>query len=116
MLENHHQPGGDQPHGHNGEHISSGIQETIKNACQEEKAWGYRLGDEELPMVVEFPRSGRQGRESWRVKVPLPSIARFGRLVYPLLGEVTNRDMRGSKSHGRPVRGSGAEMLQWESE
>ena len=23
-----------------------------------------------------------------------------GRLVYPLLGEVTNQDMRGSKSHG----------------
>jgi hypothetical protein len=24
------------------------------------------------------------------VKVPLPSVARNGRLVYPLLGEVTN--------------------------
>jgi hypothetical protein len=34
------------------------------------------------------------------VKVPTPSIARFGRLAYPLLGEVTNRDMRGRKSHG----------------
>jgi len=28
----------------------------------------------------------------------------FGRLAYPLLGEVTNRDMRGSKSHGCPDR------------
>ena len=51
-----------------------------------------------------FPRSGRQGRESWRVKVPLPSIARFGRLAYPLLGEVTNRVLRGRKSHGCPGR------------
>jgi hypothetical protein len=30
---------------------------------------------------------------------PLPSIARFGRLVYPGRGEVTNRGMFGSKSH-----------------
>ena len=51
-----------------------------------------------------FPRSGRQGRESWRVKVPLPSIARCGRLAYPLLGEVTNRVLRGRKSHGCPGR------------
>lgn len=55
--------------------------------------------------AVGLPRSGRQGRESSRVKVPLPSIARFGRLAYPLLGEVTNRDMRGRKSHGCPFRG-----------
>ncbi len=54
------------------------------------------------PATVGFPRSGRQGRESWGVKVPLPSIVRFGRLAYPLLGEVTNRDMRGRKSHGGP--------------
>ena len=50
-------------------------------------------------------RSGQQGRESWRVRVPSPSIARFGRLAYPLLGEVTDRDMRGRKSHGCPVVG-----------
>jgi hypothetical protein len=37
------------------------------------------------------------------VKVPLPSVAQNGRLAYPLLGEVTDRDMRGRKSHGRPV-------------
>ena len=42
----------------------------------------------------------QQGRKSLRVKVPLPSIARFGRVAYPLLGEVTNRDMRGRTSHG----------------
>ncbi len=47
--------------------------------------------------------SGQQGRESSGVKVPMPSVARFGRLAYPLLGEVTNRDMRGRKSHGCPV-------------
>ena len=52
-----------------------------------------------LKRAFEKPRSGRQGRHSWRVQVPLPSIARFGRLAYPLLGEVTNRDMRGRKSH-----------------
>jgi hypothetical protein len=47
--------------------------------------------------------SSRQGCESWRVKVPLPSVARNGRLVYSLLGEVTNRDRRGRRSHGCPV-------------
>ena len=47
--------------------------------------------------------SGRQGRESSGVKVPMPSVARFGRLAYPLLGEVTNRDMRGRKSHDCPA-------------
>jgi hypothetical protein len=52
--------------------------------------------------AVGFPRSGRQGRESWRVKVPLPSIARVGRLAYPPLGEVTNRDWRGRRRHGCP--------------
>ena len=65
---------------------------------------------------IGFPRSGQQGRESWRVKVPLPSIARFRRLAYPLLGEETNRDMRGSKSHGCPVYGSGVGSLLRESE
>ena len=50
-------------------------------------------------------RSGQQSRESWKVKVLPPSIARFGRLAYPLLGEVTDRDMRGRKSHGCPVVG-----------
>jgi len=34
--------------------------------------------------------SSRQGCESRRVKVPSPSVARNGRLAYPLLGEVTN--------------------------
>lgn len=32
-------------------------------------------------------------------KSPLPSIARFGRLVYPGRGEITNRRMFGGKSH-----------------
>ena len=53
-----------------------------------------------------LPRSGQQSRESWKVKVFLPSIARFGRLAYPLLGEVTNRDMRGRNNHGCPVQGN----------
>ena len=33
---------------------------------------------------------------------PLPSIARFGRLAYPMRGEVTNRVLLGRKRHGRP--------------
>ena len=33
---------------------------------------------------------------------PLPSIARFGRLAYPIRGEVTNRALLGCKRHGRP--------------
>ena len=41
---------------------------------------------------------------------PMPSIARFGRLAYPMRGEVTNRAVLGRKRHGRPehpVRMSG---------
>jgi hypothetical protein len=34
---------------------------------------------------------------------PPPSVARFGRLVYPMRGEVTNRDMLGGKRHSCPV-------------
>src|SRR5215471_15677844 len=33
---------------------------------------------------------------------PTPSIARFGRLAYPMRGEVTNRAVLGRKRHGRP--------------
>jgi hypothetical protein len=47
--------------------------------------------------------SGRQGRESCGVEVPTPSIARFGRLAYPMYGEVTNRNRLGRTSHGCPV-------------
>ena len=32
----------------------------------------------------------------------MPSIARFGRLAYPMRGEVTNRVLLGCKRHGRP--------------
>ena len=34
---------------------------------------------------------------------PYRQLPGFGRLAYPLRGEVTNRDMRGRKSHGRPA-------------
>src|SRR5262245_9717745 len=33
---------------------------------------------------------------------PLPSIARFGRLAYPMCGEVTTRTLLGCKRHGCP--------------
>ena len=33
---------------------------------------------------------------------PLPSVARFGRLAYPIRGEATNRALLGCKRHGRP--------------
>jgi hypothetical protein len=44
---------------------------------------------------------------------PMPSIARFGRLAYPMRGEVTNRAVLGRKSHGRPgpVEASGGNDL-----
>jgi hypothetical protein len=32
---------------------------------------------------------------------PMPSIARFGRLAYPMRGEVTNRAVLGRKRHSR---------------
>ena len=69
-------------------------------------------GVESFPEAIG-PGSSRQGCESWRVKVLLPSVAQNGRLAYPLLGEVTDRDMRGRKSHGRPVyyRNSGGSNL-----
>jgi hypothetical protein len=44
--------------------------------------------------------SSRQGCGSGGVGVPLPSVARNGRLAYPGHGEVTNRDRLGRRSHG----------------
>jgi hypothetical protein len=38
---------------------------------------------------------------------PMPSIARFGRLAYPMRGEVTNRAVLGRKRHGCPGIRSG---------
>ena len=38
---------------------------------------------------------------------PMPSIARFGRLAYPMRGEVTNRAVLGRKRNGRPGIRSG---------
>jgi len=58
---------------------------------------------QEVTLSVTGYGSSRQGCKSRRVKVPLPSVAQNGRLAYPLLGEVTDRDMRGRKSHSRPV-------------
>jgi hypothetical protein len=52
-------------------------------------------------------RSSRQGCEPWGVEVPLPSIARFGRLAYLDHGEVTNCGVPRRRSHGRPVAPTG---------
>ena len=42
----------------------------------------------------------------------MPSIARFGRLAYPMRGEVTNRVLLGCKRHGRPGTHIGGQ--RWE--
>ena len=42
----------------------------------------------------------------------LPSIARFGRLAYPIRGELTNRAELGRKRHGHPDIGTGCQL--WE--
>jgi hypothetical protein len=47
--------------------------------------------------------SSRQGCTCNGVKVPIPSIARFGRIAYPGRGEVTNHERLGRKSHGCPT-------------
>jgi hypothetical protein len=45
---------------------------------------------------------------------PLPSIARFGRLAYPMRGEVTNRVLLGCKRHGCPdIRKDAAVGTTW---
>src|SRR5215468_7977998 len=44
-------------------------------------------------------RSSRQGCKSGGVRVPVPSIACFGRLAYPRYAEVTKHDGLGRKSH-----------------
>ncbi len=63
------------------------------------------------PLKANSYRSGQQGRESSGVRVPMPSIARFGRLAYPMRGEVTNRDMLGARNHGCPMQ---INALRWE--
>ena len=42
---------------------------------------------------------------------PLPSIARFGRLAYPMRGEVTNRAVLGRKRHGCPWQSIGCRAV-----
>jgi site-specific DNA recombinase len=57
-------------------------------------------------LVDEWQRAGIEIvflNHEWGAS-PMPSVARFGRLAYPLLGEVTNRDMRGRRSHSYPER------------
>jgi hypothetical protein len=46
--------------------------------------------------------SGRQGHETNGVEVPAPSIARFGRLAYPMRVEVTIHVLLGRRCQGRP--------------
>jgi hypothetical protein len=40
------------------------------------------------------------GCDSYGVQVPCRQLPDFGRLVYPMRGEVTNRVLLGSKRHG----------------
>jgi hypothetical protein len=54
--------------------------------------------------------SSRQGCESSGVRVPVPSIARFGRLAYPIHVKATTRVLLGWKRHGCPA----AVPLRWE--
>ena len=55
-----------------------------------------------LPAAAHRGRSGssRQGCTSDRVKVPIPSMARFRRLAYPGRGEVTTHERLGRRNHG----------------
>src|SRR4030095_2898716 len=58
-------------------------------------------------VMRSVPSRGREqptSCESKRVKVPLPSIARFRRLAYPTSEEATTYSVLGSKRHGCPVR------------
>ena len=68
-----------------------------------------------LPAAPDAQRwgSSRQGCESRRVQVPLPSVARNGRLAYPRFGEVTNRKRREHKSHGCLVSQGTAVGATW---
>ena len=45
--------------------------------------------------------SSRQGCGSCGVRVPAPSIGRFGRLASPMREEVTNHVLLGTQRHGR---------------
>jgi hypothetical protein len=55
-------------------------------------------------LMLSRPLNSAFGGQPTRLQIlwgesPLPSIARFGRLVYPGHGEVTNRGVFGGKSH-----------------
>ena len=70
--------------------LKSGIMEDgLRSAMEKGTSQGSILSPLLSNIYLHYG-SSRQGCESWRVKVPLPSVARNGRLVYPLLGEVTN--------------------------
>src|SRR5262252_5920616 len=75
--------------------------------------WGNARGAKGPNCLECLFQSGRQGRDDKGVGAaskaadlgggrPLPSIARFGRLAYPIRGEATNRALLGCKRHGRP--------------
>jgi hypothetical protein len=55
------------------------------------------LSSSEVKVLVAAGKAANLVGES-----PMPSIARFGRLAYPMRGEVTNRAVLGRKRHGRP--------------
>jgi Transposase, Mutator family len=86
--------------------LEEGLEDALAVLSLPEK---YRVrlrttnGMERLNEEIRRRGSGRQGRASRGVEVPTPSIARFGRLAYPMDGEVTNRHRLGRTSHGCPV-------------
>lgn len=59
--------------------------------------WTFNLIQGWLPKRDGVWESSRQGCESWGVKVPLPSVAKNGRLAYPMHGEVTDRKKKGGE-------------------
>jgi len=59
-----------------------------------------------LELVVTFPVAAGKAANLVGER-PMPSIARFGRLAYPMRGEVTNRAVLGRKRHSRSDSRSG---------
>jgi len=96
------------------------ILERDRYRCQYCGLDGLTSFENSLIMSVDFiqprarkgkkERSGRQGCESGGVRVPVPSIACFGRLAYPGHAEVTKHDVPGRRSHRPPRR----KLRRWE--
>jgi len=87
------------------------IDDVVKPAADTTPNAASRNGDGKMRFSGASPGSGQQGCRSRRWETSAVNCP-FGRLAYPMRGEVTNRVLLGRKRHGCPSTQSGCR--RWE--